>query len=827
MLGQSAAVTQLPPQPTIALCAHLPLALSQVSAVHGSPSSQLTGSAPMHRPPAHVSVMVQALPSVHGSAAWVAVTTQPPVVGLHSSDVHGLPSSQTTGLETHTPVTHCSLIVHRLLSAHGPVTKVCWHFLLTQASVVQTLLSLQPPPPKPPPGPPPPGPPPQLPAQFGMLAYWQMPVDGLHASLVQSLLSLQVNSWPMQLPLVQASVIVQLLPSVQAAPSLPGVPTHLPSVASHASVVHGLPSSQATWPPAWHAPPKQVSPVVQPLPSLQTPPSAFLETHLPATHKSAVQALLSLQSVSTTHTPPHAGVKVEAHAAVLGSHVSVVQALPSSQLLGEPPTHRPDLQPSASVQALPSSHGTLSAPAGWTQLPVLGSHASVVHGLPSSQAMALPVQTPPKQLSVVQALPSSHATPSAGVSTHLPPTQLSVVQTLPSLHWASAVQAAPQVGMAACAQLPLVLSQVSSVHASPSSHVTVTPAQRPAAQASPLVHASPSEQASPVKAMCSHLPVVGLQASLVHGFLSSHSVLAPPAHLPVCRSQTSPSVHKLPSLQVWAAGVKTHLPVVASQVSSVHGLASSQASSDAPLQVPSLPQTSPVVQALPSSQAWSTLIVLLQTCALGSQLSKVHGFLSAQSESTTHFGVTITSASLPMSVSVARSLGSGTSTNSSGGTSPNCAWSGTKLSTAVASVTLPSAAPSSKPTSPWSVPLPLSTPEPLTVESSVQPASAPINSSEIARERSEEREQPDMDCLQRDSGAVPGTRMDLADAGGPSMNNSDSRPRTSKEVLCHCRPSAVQCCKIAGLTAISTRSRRCAHWPAGRRRTWHAPSPDP
>ena len=38
----------------------------------------------------------------------------------------------------------------------------------------------------------------------------------------------------------------QLLPSVQATPSLPGVPTHLPSLTSHASVVHGLPSSHAT-----------------------------------------------------------------------------------------------------------------------------------------------------------------------------------------------------------------------------------------------------------------------------------------------------------------------------------------------------------------------------------------------------------------------------------------------------------------------------------------------------------------------------------------------------------------------------------------------------
>lgn len=59
----------------------------------------------------------------------------------------------------------------------------------------------------------------------------------------------------------------------------------------------------------------------------------------------------------------------------------------------------------------------------WTQLPVVGSQVSVVHGLPSSQSLACPgVQAPAWQVSLtVQGLPSSHPVPFfAGSGTHVP-----------------------------------------------------------------------------------------------------------------------------------------------------------------------------------------------------------------------------------------------------------------------------------------------------------------------------------------------------------------------------------------------------------------------
>jgi hypothetical protein len=86
--------------------------------------------------------------------------------------------------------------------------------------------------------------------------------------------------------------------------------------------------------------------------------------------------------------------------------------LPSSQFGGAPPTHAPLLQVSFVVHALPSSHGAVLFV--FTQ-PLTGSHESSVHTLPSSQFGGNPpTHAPLPQVSlVVQASPSSHATPSA------------------------------------------------------------------------------------------------------------------------------------------------------------------------------------------------------------------------------------------------------------------------------------------------------------------------------------------------------------------------------------------------------------------------------
>jgi hypothetical protein len=86
---------------------HWPVAGTQVpGALHASPLVQTTGLAPVHAPFWHVSVWVQALPSLHdvplatgtGAEHW-------PVAGLHvPAPLHWSPLAQTTGfVPVHTP----------------------------------------------------------------------------------------------------------------------------------------------------------------------------------------------------------------------------------------------------------------------------------------------------------------------------------------------------------------------------------------------------------------------------------------------------------------------------------------------------------------------------------------------------------------------------------------------------------------------------------------------------------------------------------------------------------------------------------------------------
>ena len=65
----------------------------------------------------------------------------------------------------------------------------------------------------------------------------------------------------------------------------------------------------------------------------------------------------------------------------------------------------------------------------WTQLPA--EHASVVQGLPSSQLMGVPLQSPPVQVSpAVQSSPSLHVVPSeASGSEQVPDDELHVPAT--------------------------------------------------------------------------------------------------------------------------------------------------------------------------------------------------------------------------------------------------------------------------------------------------------------------------------------------------------------------------------------------------------------
>jgi hypothetical protein len=89
----------------------------------------------------------------------------------------------------------------------------------------------------------------------------------LQVSVVQALPSLQTMAAPpWQLPPLQASPVVQALPSSHAAALF--VWTQ-PVAGTQESSVHGLLSSQLVAEPAWQLPPAQVSPVVQAFPSSQ------------------------------------------------------------------------------------------------------------------------------------------------------------------------------------------------------------------------------------------------------------------------------------------------------------------------------------------------------------------------------------------------------------------------------------------------------------------------------------------------------------------------------------------------------------------------------
>lgn len=94
---------------------------------------------------------------------------------------------------------------------------------------------------------------------------------------------------------------------------------------------------------------------------------------------------------------------------------------------------------------------------------------------------------------------------------------------------------------------PEPAAQLSVVHGLPSSQSSgVAPAQVPLTQTSPAVHRSPSVQETPSAAFVTQ-PWSAWQAPVVQELPSSQSTAAPPMHVSV--SHRSPTVHGLPSLQ--------------------------------------------------------------------------------------------------------------------------------------------------------------------------------------------------------------------------------------------------------------------------------------
>jgi hypothetical protein len=145
--------------------------------------------------------------------------------------------------------------------------------------------------------------------------------------------------------------------------------------------------------------------------------------------------------------------------------------------------------------------------------------------------------------------------------------------------------------------------QLSVVQALLSSQTTAAPAwQMPPPQVSPVVQAFPSSQA--IVLFVKTQPASSVQVSVVQGLLSLQIRPTPGWQVPP--PQVSPVVHGLPSSHAFVLFVKTQ-PVAGLQLSVVQTLLSLQTTGVPGLQTPP-PQTSPAVQALPSSHALVLLV---------------------------------------------------------------------------------------------------------------------------------------------------------------------------------------------------------------------------
>src|SRR5215831_5902036 len=201
-----------------------------------------------------------------------------------------------------------------------------------------------------------------------------------------------------------------------------------------------------------HAPPWQVSPVVQ--------------------------ALLSLQVV------PFGAAGFE-QMPVAGAHVPATWHWSDAvQTVAVPPVQAPAWQASPVVQALPSLQAVPLAAFGFEQTPLVGSQVpGTWEWSDAVQTLAVPpVQTPFWQASpVVQALPSLQAVPLAAFGFEQTPVVVS--QTPATWHWSDAVQT-----------------------------LAVPPVHAPAWQASPVVQALLSLQVVPLAAFgFEQLPEAGSQ----------------------------------------------------------------------------------------------------------------------------------------------------------------------------------------------------------------------------------------------------------------------------------------------------------------------------
>lgn len=401
-----------------------PVAVRQVSSVHGLPSEQASACPGTHAPPAQTSPTVHTLPSEQ--VAEVSEWAQPPV-GSQESAVQPLPSSHKEAAPgTQMLPAQASPTVHVLLSVqaavlaayrqppkashesvvHGLPSLQLSSAPAKQAPSAQTSPTVQ-----------------ALPSLHTLLLLMcRQPVSGSHWSTVHGLASSQpLAKPPVQTPATQASPTVHALPSEHT--SVVFVYTQ-PTVALQPSAVHGLPSLHTAAAPPMHAPCWQVSPTLHALPSVQALSRSWNTHPCWGSQKSTVHALSSAQPVTSPgmHTEPtHTSPAVQALASLqtlapgtitqpkVESHTWLVHSLALAQSTATPAWHAPPEHRSPLVQEFRSSHACALL-ADWQ--PVCGWQKLVVQGLPSSHAVTTPGrQTPPPQVS-----PSVHALPSVHVA---------------------------------------------------------------------------------------------------------------------------------------------------------------------------------------------------------------------------------------------------------------------------------------------------------------------------------------------------------------------------------------------------------------------------
>src|SRR5579885_396075 len=217
-----------------------------------------------------------------------------------------------------------------------------------------------------------------------------------------------------------------------------------------------------------------------------------------------------------------------------GSQPSLVHGLPSSQSIATP-LQAPCMHTSPRVQAFPSSQGMPSSGVCWQ--PSVGSQVSAVHGLPSSQSGGAAAWQAP-------------ATHTCGL--HAVPVPFGMLQSLVAVH-------GTQPGMGASWH-PSVGSQLAVKQAFGGLHASGVPGvQVPPSQASAPLHTLPSGHGVPSAAGRCWQPDVGSQRSSVQGFVSRQSSGTPGTQPPIAL-QVSRPLHTLPSEQDVPGGAKRQNP---------------------------------------------------------------------------------------------------------------------------------------------------------------------------------------------------------------------------------------------------------------------------